>query len=130
MTKAAKPLIAVVDDNASVRRALQRLLRTLGVDADPFATGDELLELLDAMPSYSPDCVILDVQLPGSSGLEIQRRLARRALPVIVITAYDELAVREQAISAGAVAFLRKPFSDELLLRTLRAALGDDPTGA
>jgi|SoiMethySBSTD1v2_1073268.scaffolds.fasta_scaffold466878_2 FixJ family two-component response regulator len=130
MTEAAKPLIAVVDDNASVRRALRRLLRTLGMEADPFATGDELLELLEAMPSYSPDCVILDVQLPGSSGLEIQRRLARRALPVIVITAYDELAVREQAISAGAVAFLRKPFSDELLLRTLRAALGDDPTGA
>jgi len=120
----------VVDDNASVRRALQRLLRTLGMDADPFATGDELLELLDAMPSYSPDCVILDVQLPGSNGPEIQRRLAGRALPVIVITAYDELAVREQALSAGAVAFLRKPFSDELLLRTLRAALGSDPAGA
>lgn len=130
MTQAAKPLIAVVDDNASVRRALRRLLRTLDMEADPFATGDELLELLDAMPSYAPDCVILDVQLPGSSGLEIQRRLARRALPVIVITAYDELAVREQALSAGAVAFLRKPFSDELLLRTLRAALGSGPTGA
>src|SRR6185436_234331 len=119
----AKPLIAVVDDDESVRRAVRRLLRAIGIDADPFASGDELLQLLAAMPSYRPDCVILDVQMPGLNGLEVQRRLAGSALPIIFITAHDELVVREQALGAGAVAFLRKPFNDDLFVKTVNAAL-------
>ena len=119
----AKPLIAIVDDDASIRRAVGRLLRTVGMDADPFSSGDELLQLLAAMPSYRPDCVILDVQMPGSNGLEVQRRLAGSALPIIIITAHDELGMRERALAAGAVAFLRKPFGYDLFVKTVRAAL-------
>ena len=119
----AKPLIAIVDDDASIRRAVGRLLRTVGMDADPFSSGDELLELLAAMPSYRPDCVILDVQMPGSNGLEVQRRLAGSTLPIIFITAHDELGLREQALAAGAVAFLRKPFGYDLFVKTVQAAL-------
>lgn len=123
MSATSKPLIAVVDDDDSVRRALWRLLRTVGMDADPFATGTELLQLLDSMPSYRPDCVIMDIQMPGLSGLEVQQRLAGCTLPIIFITAYDDMAMRERALAAGAVACLRKPFNDELLVRTVRFAL-------
>jgi FixJ family two-component response regulator len=125
-----KPLVAIVDDDASVTRAVARLLRTLGIDSDPFSTGDELLQLLAATPSYRPDCIILDMQMPGLNGLEVQRRLSGSTLPIIFMTAYDEIGVREQALAAGAVAFLRKPFNYDLFVKTLRAALGtawDDP---
>jgi FixJ family two-component response regulator len=77
------------------------------------------------MPSYQPACVILDIQMPGLNGLEVQRRLAGTDLPVIFITAHDEIDVREQALSAGAFAYLRKPFGDELFVKTVRAAIGN-----
>src|SRR5436853_1713348 len=82
MSSTTRPLVAVVDDDESVRRAIRRLLRAIGMDADPFASGDELLQLLAAMPSYRPDCVILDVQMPGLNGLEVQRRLTGSRLPI------------------------------------------------
>jgi FixJ family two-component response regulator len=77
------------------------------------------------MPSFQPDCLILDVQMPGLNGLQLQDVLAMnaKAIPVIFITAHDELGVREKAIASGAVAFLRKPFGDELLVKTLEEAL-------
>lgn len=116
------PLVAVVDDDESVRRAVRRLVRSLGMDADTFGSGQELLDLLDAMPSYRPDCVVLDMRMPGLSGLEIQQRLSCSGLPVIFITGHDDLGVRERALAAGAVAVLRKPFSDEVFARALEAA--------
>jgi FixJ family two-component response regulator len=119
----SKPLVAVVDDDQSVRRAIWRLLRTIGMDSDPFATGEEFLQALDSMPSYRSDCVIMDVHMPGLNGLEVQQRLAGSMLPIIFITAYDEAAMRDQALAAGAVACMRKPFHDELLERTVRTAL-------
>jgi FixJ family two-component response regulator len=122
----AKPFVAVVDDDASVGRAIKRLLRSVGIVADTFASGDEFLDTLWSMPSYRPACVILDVQMPGSNGLEVQHRLAGEGLPVVFITAHDDLGLREQALSAGAVAYLRKPFTDQLLIRTVCAALGID----
>ncbi len=76
------------------------------------------------MPSYRPDCLILDVQMPGMNGLEVQRRLAGSGLPIVFITAHDEIGVREKALAEGAVAYLRKPFNDELFVKTVRAALG------
>ena len=120
-----KPLIAIVDDDASVCRALRRLVRSLAMNAETFSTGQQFLDLLDAMPSFQPDCLVLDVQMPGMNGLEVQERLARSksSIPVIFITAHDEIGVRERAIAAGALAFLRKPFNDELLVKTLREAL-------
>jgi FixJ family two-component response regulator len=118
-------MIAIVDDDESVCRALKRLVRSLGMNADTFTSGQEFIDLIEAMPSFDVDCLILDVQMPGLNGLQVQERLASSGnpLPVIFITAHDEMAAREQALAAGAVAFLRKPFNDELFIKTLRAAL-------
>jgi FixJ family two-component response regulator len=123
--KNRKPLIAIVDDDASVCRALRRLLRSLAMDAETFSSGQQFLDLLEAMPSFRPDCLILDVQMPGLNGLDVQHLLAAntRILPVIFITAHDEVGVRENALAGGAVAFLRKPFDDQLLVKTLNEAL-------
>jgi FixJ family two-component response regulator len=126
-----QPLIAIVDDDESVCRALKRLIRSLGMTAETYVSSSEFVDLIEALPSFQPDCVVLDVQMPGMSGIEVQAsiRKARGAIPVIFITAHDDRIVREQALAAGAVAFLRKPFNDALLIRTLAAALGRDETG-
>jgi FixJ family two-component response regulator len=121
----SKPLIAIVDDDESVCRAVRRLVRSVAMDAETFSSGQDFLDLLDAMPSFQPDCLILDVQMPGMNGLDVQDRLAKsgHTVPVIFITAHDEVGVREKALAAGAIAFLRKPFNDELLIKTLGEAL-------
>ena len=95
------------------------------MDADTFTSGRQFIDLMEAMPSFAVDCVVLDVQMPGLNGLQVQEQLARggHRLPVIFITAHDDAAVREQALAAGAVAFVRKPFNDELLIKTLNEAL-------
>ena len=79
------------------------------------------------MPSFQPDCAILDVQMPGMNGFELQELLVKSGnkIPLIFITAHDEVGAREKALGAGALAFLRKPFDDELLVRTLSEALKD-----
>ena len=104
---------------------MKRLMRSLKMDAETFTSGREFLDLVEAMPSFHPDCVVLDLQMPGLNGLEVQERLARigSRLPVIFITAHDEAGLRDRALAAGAVAFLRKPFNDELFIKTLRIAL-------
>ena len=110
----SKPLIAIVDDDESVCRAVRRLVRSLTMDAETFTSGQDFLDPLEAMPSFQPDCLILDVQTPGMNGLELKNRLAitGKTIPVIFITAYDEVGVRDRAFAAGTVAFLRKPFND------------------
>jgi CheY-like chemotaxis protein len=117
------PLIAIVDDDASVCRAMKRLLHSLGLCAETFSSGQEFLELLQSLPSFHPDCVVLDVQMPGMTGFEVQQQLGPLGLPVIFITAHDEACTRERALAAGAVAFLRKPFNDEIFIKTLHTAL-------
>ena len=126
-----KPLIAIVDDDISVCRAIQRLVRSLNMNAETFNSGAQFTKLIEAVPSFHADCAILDVQMPGMTGLEVQAWLAQagNALPIIFITAHDEVGVRERALASGAVAFLRKPFDDELLIKTLRAALASDAAG-
>jgi FixJ family two-component response regulator len=126
-----QPLIVIVDDDESVCRALKRLVRSLGMTAETYGSSAEFVDLIEALPSFQPDCVVLDVQMPGMSGIEVQAhlRLARGTIPIIFISAHDDRIVREQALAAGAVAFLRKPFNDALLIRTLDAALGRDETG-
>ena len=121
----SKPLIAIVDDDPSVCRAMERLVRSFGMDGDAFTSGQEFIDRIETTPSFQPDCVVLDVQMSGMNGLEVQSRLASSGnpLPVIFITAHDETGVRDQGLAAGAVAFLRKPFNDELLIDTLRTAL-------
>ena len=120
-----RPVIAIVDDDESVCRAIRRLVRSLGMQADTFTSGQEFVEMLDGVPWVHVDCVVLDIQMPGMTGLEVQERLARSGhlLPVIFITAHDEVGMRERALAAGAVAFIRKPFNDELLIKTLDVVL-------
>jgi FixJ family two-component response regulator len=99
--------------------------------AETYVSSTEFVDLIEALPSFQPDCVVLDVQMPGTSGIEVQAclRRARGAIPVIFITAHDDRTTRAQAMATGAVAFMLKPFNDALLIRTLSAALGRDETG-
>jgi FixJ family two-component response regulator len=122
-----KPFVAVVDDDESVSRAIKRLLRAIGLAAETFKTGDDFLEMFDSIPSYRPACIVLDVQMPGLNGLEVQRRLVDSGIPIIFITAHDEVAVREQALAAGATGYLRKPFNDEILIKAVRSAIDQAP---
>ncbi len=127
MMEKVKPFVVVVDDDESVSRAIGRLLRSIGIRPDTFSSGDEFLEALVSIPSYRPDCVILDVQMPGLNGLEVQGRLEGSGIPVVFITAHDDIGVREHALGEGAVGYLRKPFDDELFIKTVRAALRHKP---
>jgi len=125
----SKPLIAIVDDDESVCRAIRRLVRSVAMDGETFSSGQDFLDLLDAMPSFQPDCLILDVQMPRMNGLEVQQQLIKsgKRVPVIFITAHDEVGAREKALAAGAMAFIRKPFNDELLIKTIRGSLKGGP---
>jgi FixJ family two-component response regulator len=120
-----QPMIAIVDDDESVCRAIKRLVRSIGMKADTYTSSQEFVEMLEGVPWLHIDCVILDVQMPHVNGLEVQQRLVRRgkAPEIIFISAHDEAGVRERALAAGALAFLCKPFNDELLVATLREAL-------
>ena len=125
-----KPLVAIVDDDPSVCRAIKRLVISLGMNAETFCSGQEFLDFLEAVPTYKVDCVVLDVQMPGLSGLEVQARLAvsHPPLPVIVITAHETAETRGAALAAGAIAFLNKPFNDGLFARILETALAGRAT--
>jgi FixJ family two-component response regulator len=116
-----KPLVAVVDDDESVCRALRRLLRAAGMDSERFGTGDALLDAMNA--AWRPDCIVLDVQMPGINGLDVQKRIAGAKVPIVFITAHDDPAVREAALAAGAFAYLHKPFDDEVFIGAVRAAV-------
>jgi FixJ family two-component response regulator len=118
----SRPCIAVVDDEESVRRALVRLLRASDLDAEPFASGQALL---DSLVTRIPDCLVLDLQMAGLTGRDVQRQLtmSRLRIPTIIITAHDEPALRAQCLSGGAVAYLRKPVHADELLTCIRAAL-------
>lgn len=123
-----KPAIAIVDDDESVCRAMNRLIRSLGMDSDMFTSGNEFIKHLETVRAFHPDCVVLDVQMPGMNGLEVQELLVRseNPTPVIFITAHNDMSIRERALQAGAVAFLRKPFNDEMFVKTLNKALKRD----
>ena len=118
------PLIAIVDDEESVRKALQRLMRSAGLDAATYPSGDEFLE---TVLEQRPDCVILDLHMPKVDGFRVQAWLARAriSVPVIVLTGHDTPESHERVMAAGAVAYLRKPVDDKLLLETISAAVGE-----
>jgi FixJ family two-component response regulator len=119
---AARPLIAVVDDEESVRRALARVLSASQFDVDVFASGQEFL---DSLRTRVPECVILDYQMPGLTGREVQRQLglAQVRTPIIVVTAHDQPALREQCLADGAVAYLSKPLQRERLVGAINDAI-------
>lgn len=116
------PCVAIVDDEEGIRKALSRLLRASGLEAESYANGQEFL---DAAARHRPDCVVLDLHMPGMSGLQVLRKLkaAGQRLSVVVITAHDEPETRERCIDAGACAYLRKPLEDRLLLNAISAAM-------
>jgi FixJ family two-component response regulator len=111
-------VICIIEDDESVRRALRRLIRSIGMDVEAFASAEEFLESIEEI---LPSCLILDVNLPGLNGLELQRRLQAegRKIPFVVITAYANEKLREQAFEAGAIAFLPKPFEELTLLQAV-----------
>ncbi len=124
MTDAAS-VVFVVDDDASVRKALSRLLRSAGLRVETFASAQEFL--LYDRPDAS-GCLVLDVQMPGLDGLELQRALneANVSLPVIFITGHGDIPTSVRAMKAGAVNFLPKPFDDQDLLGAVRQAIAAD----
>ena len=117
-----RPLVALVDDEESVRRALARMLSASQFDVEVFATGQEFR---DSLRTRLPDCVVLDYQMPGLSGLDVQRQLClgQIRLPIIVVTAHDQPALREQCLADGAVAYLSKPLQRERLVDLINDAV-------
>jgi FixJ family two-component response regulator len=118
----ALPIVFVVDDDISVRESLELLLRHEGLGVETFVSAQEFLNHPRATV---PSCLILDFSLPGLNGLELQKRVAveRHEMPIIFITGHGDIPVTVQAMKAGAVEFLTKPFSDEVLLNAIRNAL-------
>lgn len=114
--------VAVVDDE-SVRRAIARLLRSFGLEAETFPSGEALLGTLSSVTPPVFGCVITDIHMLGIDGLELQRRMVQRNLPIILITGNDDAAVREKALAQGAAAFLTKPLNGADLMRALEIAL-------
>jgi FixJ family two-component response regulator len=115
-------LVAIVDDDELMRSALQGLLKAAGLPAQAFASAEEFL---NSGQQHQTACLIADIRMPGISGLDLQARLnaIRCRIPTIFITAHGDEKMRMQALRAGAVEFLAKPFDDEVLLDSVRAAL-------
>jgi FixJ family two-component response regulator len=115
-------LISIVDDDESVRRTTTLLIESFGFRAAAFESAETFLR---SGHLHDTSCLIVDVQMPGMNGLQLQSHLAAAGcgIPIIFMTAYDSKDSRERAIQAGAVGFLAKPFSDQQLLQTIRAAL-------
>ena len=121
-------LISVVDDDESVRRTTKLLVESFGYQAAVFESAESFLKS-DQLCHTS--CLVVDVQMPGMNGLQLQSRLAAEgySIPTIFITAYGDKESRRRAVQAGAVAFLEKPFSDEHLLKNIRSALTQQKGG-
>jgi len=120
-------LVAVVDDEADVRKALSRLLRTEGWAVESFASAEEFL----ARAGRAPDCLVLDVSLPDLDGLGLQRRLAEAGVvcPIVFLTGHGDIPKSVEAMKAGAADFLTKPVRSEVLLPAVRAALANGASG-
>jgi FixJ family two-component response regulator len=117
------PVICVVDDDASLLRALRRLLRTGGFRVEVFSSAEGFLLSEQRLQA---DCLVLDIRLDGMGGLELQEVLAAAgsAVPVVFMTAHDDPSTRERARRAGAVDYLRKPFDEEVLIGAINHAIG------
>ena len=115
--------VFVVDDHADVREGVKQLLESVGLRCEVFTSAKEFLE---RSPTNGPSCLVLDVRLPGMSGLDLQTELARgpRNIPIIMITGSGDIPMSVQAMKAGAVAFLTKPFPEQELLDAVYAAIG------
>jgi len=116
------PLVAVIDDDESMREALESLLKSVGFRTAIFASAKEFL---NAVKKDVPDCLILDVLMPEMNGLELQKKLVEENIPVpiVFISAHGETGEKAQALAAGAIDFLHKPFSEDSLLGAVGAAI-------
>jgi FixJ family two-component response regulator len=123
--RAEKPVVFIVDDDPSMCEALERLLGTVGLKAHTFGSAHEFMST--KRPDV-PSCLVLDVRLPGLSGLDLQSRLVDMdpPVPIVIITAYADIPMTVQAVKAGAVEFLTKPFRDQELLDAVQEAIGRD----
>ena len=121
----ANSTVLVIDDDPDLRASVGRLLRSLGLDAQLFAS---ISDFLKSDPPDGPTCLVLDVRLPGQSGLDLQRELAatNRELPIIFITGHGDIPMSVQAMKGGAIEFLTKPFRDQELLDAIRLGLSRD----
>jgi FixJ family two-component response regulator len=114
--------IVIIDDDKAVRTALQRLLRCAHHKAEAYGSGREFLKDLD---QHTPDCLVLDVQMPDMSGLQVQQHLSAigASVPVVMITGHDEVGAQEACLAAGASAYLRKPLDRSVLLEAIERAI-------
>jgi FixJ family two-component response regulator len=117
-----KAVIAIVDDDASVREALTSLIRSLGYAAVAFGRAEDLLK---SRRRHSLSCVVADVQMPGMTGFELHNRLVAsgKPIPTILVTAFPDDRARERALQSGVICYLTKPFSEDDLLACIRSAL-------
>ena len=121
----ANPTVLIVDDDPEFRDSVARLLRTVGLETQQFSS---VTDFFKAVPPDGPTCLVLDVRLPGLSGLELQRELsaANRQLPIVFITAHGDIPITVQAMKGGAIEFLTKPFRDQDLLDAIETGLARD----
>lgn len=119
-----EPIVFVVDDDEAVRHFLRGLIVSVGLRVETYASAREFL---DAVRPGSPGCLLLDIRMPGMSGLELQRELAERSigLPVIILTGHGDVQLAVHAMKAGAVDFIEKPFNNELLLDRVQKAVAE-----
>ena len=121
----AKPTVLVIDDDPDLRASVGRLLRSVGLETQLFAS---ISDFLKSDPPDGPTCLVLDVRLPGQSGLDFQRELAaaNRELQIIFITGHGDIPMSVQAMKGGAIEFLTKPFRDQDLLRSEERRVGKE----
>jgi FixJ family two-component response regulator len=120
-----RPLVVVVDDDEAVRSSIEELMLSVGIDATGFSSTHELM---GTMLSERPGCLVLDVRMPGSSGLDLQQHLAAsgNTKPIVFLTGHGDIPMTVQAMKAGAVDFLTKPFRDQSLLDAVTAGIERD----
>jgi len=122
MTSSDQPTVLIIDDDSRMRAAMQRLLKTVGLHSESFATPEDFLQ---HKPPDGPSCLVLDVRLPGMSGLDLQSKLneAGIEIPIIFITGHGDIPMTVKAMKSGAVEFLTKPFRDQDLIDAIQQAL-------
>src|SRR5262245_13540653 len=121
----ANPSVLIIDDDPEFRESVARLLRSIGLHTQQFSS---VSDFFNAPPPDGPTCLVLDIRMPGQSGLELQRDLAaaNRQVPIIFITAHADIPMTVQAMKGGAIEFLTKPFRDQDLLEAVQAGLSSD----